>query len=184
MLTIEFAGWFQCRLATDPDPYDEPRGVSGYVRAYAGEPDLDRIIHWQPPTFLRALAPTVGVSVSRVFLDGKPVEGSPLAGARVMLHGSPKFEGRNGVVAEDRLRADLPVRPRDKQRRDLGAPDLRSLRLIPFHSRTLSPGIDLGGAAENSESHGNTQPPGSLASQIAGAEDEHGAGRAAAHGNA
>ena len=33
-------GWFQCRLATDPDPYDEPRGVSGYVHAYLGEPTL------------------------------------------------------------------------------------------------------------------------------------------------
>ena len=43
MLVIEFNGWFQCRLATDPDPYDEPRGVSGYVHAYAGEPDLDRL---------------------------------------------------------------------------------------------------------------------------------------------
>ena len=37
---LKFTGWFQCRLATDPDPTDEPRGVSGYVRAVAGEPDL------------------------------------------------------------------------------------------------------------------------------------------------
>jgi hypothetical protein len=30
---LKFGGWFQCRLATDPDPCDEPRGVSGYVHA-------------------------------------------------------------------------------------------------------------------------------------------------------
>ncbi len=51
MLSITFAGWAQCRLPTDPDPYDEPRGVSGYMYAYAGEPDLDRLIRFQDPPF-------------------------------------------------------------------------------------------------------------------------------------
>ncbi len=37
MLVVNFAGWFQCRLATDPDPTDEPRGVSGFTFALAGE---------------------------------------------------------------------------------------------------------------------------------------------------
>jgi hypothetical protein len=31
-----------------PDPSDEPRGVSGYTFALAGEPDLDRLLHLQP----------------------------------------------------------------------------------------------------------------------------------------
>ena len=44
MIEVRYSGWFQCRLATDPDPYDEPRGVSGYLHAYVGEPDLDRRI--------------------------------------------------------------------------------------------------------------------------------------------
>ena len=48
MIEIHFEGWFECRLATDPDPTDEPRGVSGWTYALAGEPDLDRIIRTQP----------------------------------------------------------------------------------------------------------------------------------------
>ena len=47
-LWIKFEGWFQCRLATDPDPADEPRGVDGYIHAIPSERDLDRIIRLQP----------------------------------------------------------------------------------------------------------------------------------------
>ena len=101
MIELRFSGWFQCRLATDPDPYDEPRGVSGYVHAYVGEPDLDRIVSFQPPAFVRPLGPQLGVMVDRVHRDGLPVGDHPLLGARVDLLGSPKFEGRNGVVADD-----------------------------------------------------------------------------------
>ena len=32
-LVVQFGGWFQCRLPTDPDPTWEARGVSGYTRA-------------------------------------------------------------------------------------------------------------------------------------------------------
>ena len=47
-LTLNFEGWFQMRMATDPDPTDEKRGVSGYTFALAGEPDLDAKVHMQP----------------------------------------------------------------------------------------------------------------------------------------
>jgi hypothetical protein len=108
MLAITFAGWAQCRLATDPDPYDEPRGVSGYMYAYAGEPDLDRLIRFQDPPFRRTHTPTIGVMVRSVVLDGVPVAGHPLQGARVELLDRPKFEGRNGVIAEDGLEPIVP----------------------------------------------------------------------------
>jgi hypothetical protein len=101
MIQLEFRGWFQCRLATDPDPYDEPRGVSGYAHAYAGEPDLDRVIHFQPPAFIRRCCPPLGVSVYRVTLDDIVLDEHPLVGATVELLDNPKFEGRNGVVAGD-----------------------------------------------------------------------------------
>jgi hypothetical protein len=108
MLIISFSGWAQCRLATDPDPYDDPRGVSGYMRAYAAEPDLDRIIRFQDPPFARAITPDVGVFVRDVVLNGVPQNGHPLVGAAVDLAGRPVFEGRNGVVAED---AEEPIYP-------------------------------------------------------------------------
>lgn len=43
-VSIPFRGWFQARLATDPDDFDEPRGQNGWTFAFEGEPDLDRII--------------------------------------------------------------------------------------------------------------------------------------------
>jgi hypothetical protein len=40
-LSISFDGFFQCRLATDPDPSNEQRGISGFTYAVAGETLLD-----------------------------------------------------------------------------------------------------------------------------------------------
>lgn len=111
-IELGFRGWFQCRLATDPDPYDEPRGVSGYVHAYAEEPDLDRIIRFQRPTFARSHGPALGVSVDQVTVGGVPRPGHALAGAKVELLDEPKFEGRNGVVAEDGFEPIYPFRLR------------------------------------------------------------------------
>lgn len=108
MLAITFAGWGQCRLATDPDPYDEPRGVSGYLHAYAGEPDLDRLIKLQAPPFRRSHTPQIGVTVRSVTADGVPVPAHPLVGGEVDLLGGAKFEGRNGVIAEDGLEPIAP----------------------------------------------------------------------------
>lgn len=73
MIMMKFSGWFQCRLATDPDPSDEPRGVSGYMKALPGEPDLDRIIRFQPPIFQRSHTQGVGVIVRDVYQDPESV---------------------------------------------------------------------------------------------------------------
>jgi hypothetical protein len=97
MLELTFAGWFECRLATDPDPFDEPRGVSGTTFACPGEPDLDRIIRFQPSPTNRSPGPPIGVWVTEVRRDGRPVE-HPLRGAPVALVGDPRFEGRNGLL--------------------------------------------------------------------------------------
>ena len=40
-LDIIFDGYFQCRLATDPDPSNEQRGISGFTYSVAGETLLD-----------------------------------------------------------------------------------------------------------------------------------------------
>ena len=107
---IKFGGWFQCRLSTDPDPTDEPRGVSGYVRAVAGEPDLDRIIRLQPPVVQRSHCPPIGVNVTSVFGDSRCLPNEhPLVGATVELLDDPKFEGRNHVIAEDGYEPVVPV---------------------------------------------------------------------------
>jgi hypothetical protein len=101
MLALNFEGWFQCRLATDPDPSDEPRGVSGWTFAMAGEEDLDRIIRLQEPVSPRSHGPEVGVVVRTVSVDERPVDEHPLVGALVELLDEPRFEGRNGIVSED-----------------------------------------------------------------------------------
>ena len=46
-LLLQFEGWFQCRLATDPDPTWEPRGVSGYTRAVGRESNFDGVLYLQ-----------------------------------------------------------------------------------------------------------------------------------------
>lgn len=100
MLIVNFEGWFQCRLATDPDPTDEPRGVSGFTFALAGEPDFDRVIRFQRPVAPRSHGPQVGVVVTSVSVDGQTVPAHPLCGASVDLLGAPKFESRNYVVRD------------------------------------------------------------------------------------
>ena len=100
MLSLQFGGWFQCRLATDPDPTDEPRGASGFTFALAGEPDFDRILRLHDPVAPRSHGPAVGVFVSAVMAGGEPAPEHPLAGGRVALRGEPRIESRNYIVAD------------------------------------------------------------------------------------
>ncbi|NJM06063.1 hypothetical protein HC891_07465 [Candidatus Gracilibacteria bacterium] len=99
MFSITFGGWFQCRLATDPDPTDEPRGVSGYTFAVGDEPDLDRVLRLNDPVALRSHAPEVGVLVRSVSHDGAVLIDHPLIGARVDLLDGARFEMRNYILA-------------------------------------------------------------------------------------
>lgn len=108
MLVLHFSGWFQCRLPTDPDPSDEPRGVSGFTFAMAGEPDLDRIIRFHRPVAPRSHGPEVGVFVTAVVGDGEPLRDHPLIGAELDLLGDPKFESRNYVLRDS---AQGPIVP-------------------------------------------------------------------------
>lgn len=108
MLILDFEGWFQCRLATDPDPTDEPRGASGFTFALPGEPDLDRVIRFHDPVAPRSHAPAVGVFVRAVALAGKRVPAHPLLGARVELVGAPRFESRNYVLRDSSQGAIVP----------------------------------------------------------------------------
>ena len=104
-------------LPTDPDPSDEPRGVSGYVRAVAGEPDLDRVIRLQPVGATpRSHCPTIGVTVVRVF--GDPRHGPdehPFVGAAVDLLMTQSLRAETHFLAEDGLEAVVPCHLRIKK---------------------------------------------------------------------
>jgi hypothetical protein len=107
-VTLGFEGFVQVRLATDPDPCDEPRGISGWTHAAAGEPDLDRVLVLQDDDdrrVRRSRGPTVGVTVRTVDSDTR----RPLVGARITLLDDPKFEGRNWIVASDGLEPIDPI---------------------------------------------------------------------------
>ncbi|HVH24908.1 MAG TPA: ferritin-like domain-containing protein [Pseudonocardia sp.] len=114
-LSVDFDGWYQARLATGGDPYNDPRGVSGWQFAYPGEPDLDRIIRFHPAgTFLRPhLDPgiTIGVTISSATVDAGP-ELPGVAGGVVDLLDDPVFEGHNGVIAGDGDEPIVPLRLR------------------------------------------------------------------------
>lgn len=114
-IVVDFSGWFQIRLATDPDPTDERRGISGFTFALPDEPDLDRVIQFQP-TVLRSHGPAtdVGVKVKAVYVDGVLQPSHPLLGAPVELLGSAKEEQHNyalmGYNADDGMEAIDPMR--------------------------------------------------------------------------
>jgi hypothetical protein len=106
MLELYFEGWFQCRLARDPDPSDEKRGISGAAFATVYEPDLDRIIRLNDAVASRAKylpvghqVPPVNVSVKSVYIDGERIATHPLMGARVDLLENPVFQALNGIVS-------------------------------------------------------------------------------------
>ena len=110
VLELRFEGVFQCRLATDPDGAAVKRGVTGNGFAIGDEPDLDRVIRFQPdPALQRDYCPPTGVKVTAatVFTSNMSMvrdKGSPqpqLRGTLIDLLDGPRFEGRNHLVSED-----------------------------------------------------------------------------------
>jgi hypothetical protein len=112
---VRFTGRFQCRLATDPDAWDDPWGTNSSFGVYAvqgpdpnnpDEPPLDRIVRFQNGVALRPFCGPIGVSVSHVEADvgGSTVRfaaGDPLIGQTVNIGPTCKFESRNRTFAPD-----------------------------------------------------------------------------------
>jgi hypothetical protein len=129
-LYLSFEGYFQMRMATDPDPSDEPRGVSGYTFALAGEPDFDNLVHLQPDERgvcerrfgygKNDIGPRVGVSVTEAkwFDDEKLVyhQAPEYVGARVSFVKAQLTE-RNGIVIRNDLFAIDPLRVQVRKKR-------------------------------------------------------------------
>lgn len=122
-LHLSFEGYFQMRMATDPDPTDDPRGVSGYTFALAGEPDLDGLLHLQPDedgVWQRrfgvspdAPGPRVGVTVRRAQrFDDEALtltDVPELVGTRIAFPGA-RLEERNGLVVRNDFWPIHPMR--------------------------------------------------------------------------
>jgi hypothetical protein len=129
-LYLSFEGYFQMRMATDPDPSDEPRGVSGYTFALAGEPDFDNLVHLQPDeegvverrfgVGTDAPGPRVGVTVrqARLFDDEtlRYSEAPEYLDARVSFVKAQLTE-RNGIVIRNDLFAIDPLRVQLRKKR-------------------------------------------------------------------
>jgi hypothetical protein len=128
ILVLPFAGWIVLRLPTDPDASDEPRGVSGYTFAFAGEPDLDRVLYLQPPANWppRSGSPEpLGVTVQGAMRsDGTRC--AKLDGATVDLVDSPVLENRQWTIALPGYEPIVPFHLR------ITAPDLAISRDIPL----------------------------------------------------
>src|SRR3954464_10197907 len=106
MLSLDFEGYFQMRMATDPDPTDELRGVSGYTFAFCGEPDLDHKLHLQPDEpgvwerdFGPGGGPKVGVTVTRAQRDGR--DAPELVGGRIAFVDAQILEHNGLLVRND-----------------------------------------------------------------------------------
>ncbi|MBL4803128.1 MAG: hypothetical protein JKY45_14685 [Emcibacter sp.] len=112
--TIQFQGRFQCRLATDPDPFDHSWGTdnSGF-RAYSvqgpdaanpDEPPLDRIIRFHDPVAMREFCEPVGVFVHSIqgLVGGQQVSfrsGDAVLGAKISLGPDCVFDSQNGAIS-------------------------------------------------------------------------------------
>lgn len=114
---LHFRGYIQLRMATDPDPTDEPRGLSGYTFALPGEPDFDQLLHWQPDergVFERDFGddpfqPRVGVTVVQAYHAGE--RRPEVEGARLSLVDSSLVE-LNGLLVRNDYFAIDPVKLR------------------------------------------------------------------------
>ncbi len=116
-LDITFEGYFTSRIATDPDPTNEDRGLSGYTMALAEEDRLDQIIRFHVDAEylernarkpMREMGIEIGVNVTGVSFHDKPWNaGAALIGAKVDLVGEdaplggPIFESRNNTTGSD-----------------------------------------------------------------------------------
>jgi hypothetical protein len=118
MLRLLFEGYYQMRMATDPDPPDDPRGLSGYTFALPGEPDFDHKLHFQADekgAYQRvyglpgAPGPRIGVQVVEAIENGN--QRPDLKGALVRFVDAEIVE-RNGVIVRNDLFALDPLRVR------------------------------------------------------------------------
>ena len=121
MLKLLFEGYYQMRMATDPDPPDDPRGLSGYTFALPGEPDFDHKLHFQPDekgAYQRvyglpgARGPQIGVQVVDAMENG--AQRPDLKGARVRFVDAEVVE-RNGVIVRNDMFVIDPLRVRIEQ---------------------------------------------------------------------
>jgi hypothetical protein len=129
-LYLSFEGYFQMRMATDPDPTDELRGVSGYTFALAGEPDFDNLLHLQPDeegvcerrfgVAADAPGPRVGVTVrqAKSFNEKTLVyaDAPEYIDARVSFVKAELTE-RNGIIIRNDLFAIDPLRVQVRKKR-------------------------------------------------------------------
>jgi len=106
MLILDFEGYFQMRMATDPDPTDELRGVSGYTFAFCGEPDLDHKLHFQPDEpgvwerdFGPGGGPKVGVTVTSAKRNG--IDAPELVGGKIAFVDGQVIEHNGLLVRND-----------------------------------------------------------------------------------
>ena len=106
---IQFEGRYQCRLATDPDGFDNLWGQDSSFGMYSlspVEPPLDRIIRFQGALALRPFCAPIGVFVRRIrgSLSGGSIElftaGDSVIGLPVSLGPNCKFDARDGAFAQ------------------------------------------------------------------------------------
>ncbi len=116
-LDICFQGYFTSRIATDPDPTNEDRGMSGYTMALPNEDRLDQVIRLQADADywtrnmrkpLDEMPFTIGVQVASVQVAGRDfAPAAALIGSRVYLDGRDEpltgavFESRNNTTGSD-----------------------------------------------------------------------------------
>jgi hypothetical protein len=115
---VRFSGRFQCRLATDGDPFPHEWGTAlSFFRMYAvqgespldptvptDEPPLDRIIRFQDVVGQRSHCGPIGVTITGIEANvggarQRFTTGDPLLGLPVRLGPQSRFEEQDGAFA-------------------------------------------------------------------------------------
>jgi hypothetical protein len=162
---VRFRGTFQCRLATDPDAFDDPWGQGSSFGMYAvpgpdpdhpDEPPLDRIVRFSGAVAARPFCPPIGVRVTAIeaHLGDTTVQldiGDPLLGQPVQLGPACVFEGRNRQFAPDGFEpiANFVAPPASEQAKAHAAP-ATSGRPSGSSPGLLGNGVEDLGQAEHS----------------------------------
>lgn len=112
ILDIIFDGYFQCRLATDPDPSNEQRGLSGFTYSVAGETLLDPSIWSQAKDIQLAYG-----NKDAAFQD--PLRSNPQFDIKNIREASPDYENYNSrgigiLVKEVQINCEIVPELNDK----------------------------------------------------------------------
>ncbi len=138
-IRLPFEGYFAYRIATDPDPSDETRGMSGYTMALSTEDKLDQVIrlsvddkylekNLRPPGALIGMDVHLrnGIQIKNAVYNGEAYPDCNMVGLTLNLAGANR-------VFEDGTRSVFDGPTFESSNNITGSDDEYAFAIMPFH---------------------------------------------------